>query len=743
MSIAALKINLDAGTAVFESGLDSAANKAGSTADKIKNSFDKVNFHEAQGGLMLLEDSLGVRLPRHLNSLISKLPGVGAAMSAALPIAGFVVAGEKALELAEHFESLRQKEEEMRAKALEIASAWQESGQKIRQEIDAQESKMMSLSQGAVAGFEYAFEHASSVAITRLKDIQSELKETGKAIADNTSKFLMFGLDKPNADLDVFSANLHKVMLDAEDGSNGDKFKALSAGIDLATGKAAELQTKMDGMKQPSAMAGGMAMASWQEQIRLTKQEADSVDEVIKNLLLLSNLQASTNAVHNSGDATLRIEEATKAYQAEKTITDARTKENIAASELEFAQGKITALQLSDLKQAALDAQYTAAVAHFERLKVLDAGRPELLKQTQAEETALTFQHDAELFSSSASTFNKQKQLLNELDNLNTEFFNKDQARETEAANKAIALAAQKNKVLLADAALIQGEGNKKIAGIDAEIRNLNRLIEQYHLTGTAAQSLYNSIHALSTQRQKDIADELLKSTKLSDNFHGAMLKMAVDGQQWHTKLADGFGQSISQMNQSLVAFVTTGKGNFASLAQGAIGNFIEMGLKYGESKLMMEMIDKLFGAKKGIQNVGMAQSNTAVAATEALASVPWPFNIAAAAETEGVGQAFSAQAGVVAFFERGGEVPDGAATGIPAVLHPKEMVLDRALADVVRGAAANKTSGDQSNGNARNATYAPTIHAGMASAKDIDTMLKGHFDRWARSEARKRYSGA
>jgi predicted HicB family RNase H-like nuclease len=50
------------------------------------------SFGEARGSLMLVEESLGVHIPRHLTSLIAEIPGVGTAFAAMLPLAGVLAA---------------------------------------------------------------------------------------------------------------------------------------------------------------------------------------------------------------------------------------------------------------------------------------------------------------------------------------------------------------------------------------------------------------------------------------------------------------------------------------------------------------------------------------------------------------------------------------------------------------------------------------------------------------------------
>ena len=91
--IGSLIISLKAETARFQQDLGKVKrdlNDLQGDASKTGESFN--NIGEARGGLMLVEDAVGVRLPRHLNTLIAQIPGVGAAFAAMLPIAGVAVA---------------------------------------------------------------------------------------------------------------------------------------------------------------------------------------------------------------------------------------------------------------------------------------------------------------------------------------------------------------------------------------------------------------------------------------------------------------------------------------------------------------------------------------------------------------------------------------------------------------------------------------------------------------------------
>ncbi len=106
--IGALIVRLQAETAQFREDMGkvkSSLTDLQGGASKTGESF--TNIGEARGGLMLVEESVGVRLPRHLNSLIAQIPGVGSAFSAMmLPIAGVVVAVEVIGKLIEHHDAL-------------------------------------------------------------------------------------------------------------------------------------------------------------------------------------------------------------------------------------------------------------------------------------------------------------------------------------------------------------------------------------------------------------------------------------------------------------------------------------------------------------------------------------------------------------------------------------------------------------------------------------------------------------
>jgi hypothetical protein len=104
-AISSMYVLLGLNTVDFEKGANDAKKIANDTAGSIDRSFGSIA--EGRGGLMLVEEAIGIRLPRHLNTLIAQIPGVASAFSAILPIAGVAVAVEIVSKLIEKHDALR------------------------------------------------------------------------------------------------------------------------------------------------------------------------------------------------------------------------------------------------------------------------------------------------------------------------------------------------------------------------------------------------------------------------------------------------------------------------------------------------------------------------------------------------------------------------------------------------------------------------------------------------------------
>jgi len=119
ITVGTLQVDLVANTASFTGALDKAGQDAQKSGADIKRAFDDSSdaalsagasigssMRESREGMKLLEESLGVTIPRGLNSLAATIPGIGAAFSTMLPIIGVIAALDVIVKLIEHHEKL-------------------------------------------------------------------------------------------------------------------------------------------------------------------------------------------------------------------------------------------------------------------------------------------------------------------------------------------------------------------------------------------------------------------------------------------------------------------------------------------------------------------------------------------------------------------------------------------------------------------------------------------------------------
>ena len=116
-SLGDLTISIKANTVEFTDGAGNVVAKLRNMGDESEKAGKQMtsSMGEARGGLMLTEHLLGVPLPRHLNSLIAQIPGVGAAFATMLPIVGVLLAIEI---LGKLYDKHRDAEAAIRATAL-------------------------------------------------------------------------------------------------------------------------------------------------------------------------------------------------------------------------------------------------------------------------------------------------------------------------------------------------------------------------------------------------------------------------------------------------------------------------------------------------------------------------------------------------------------------------------------------------------------------------------------------------
>lgn len=741
--VGTLTVDLVANTASFEGGMKNSAGTARRTSKEIQESFNGINFREARGGLMLVDDLLGIHLPRHATAFASQIPGLMQAAAAAMPVAAIAAIGIGILDAAE---KMQNKQDELRNKALQVATAWEESGLRIRSEMDAQTAKVIAFNQGPMAAFQFAFEHSASVAIAHLKDIQTQLGVTMKQLNEDTHAWLMVGLgEKASRDLENFSTRLASAMVQKE-AAGGDKFASLRVGLDLASEKAFQLQTKLDGLQKPSAVAGSMAMAAWAAQVEQTKAEADAIDNVIKNLLVLSNLQAVTNAAKKVEGNQVAFGETQKNSGLDLSTRLADISQLKSAAVLAFtemgmnidvAKGKADSMFSGQELQAHLD--------YFDRLAKAGGSFEEKLKLTADRKVYL----DKEMAAASdalAAVISKNTEMTQALAETS---FKEGQRFNEEVGKQQMAQIAAKVKMQILEmnlnraetdaearvAALQQVHAFQRIADIQTEIQQLEKLRQSAIAKGQATLAYDAAIANAQRQRSQDLANELIATGKLGNVFRGTMIQMAQEGKQWQIGLASTFKNTMGGINSSLAQFVMTGQGNFRQLAVTAAESFITMALQYAESKILMTVADRIFGSNQDTQtaktlamNSAMATSAAALSAantlalTSALFPPPIPESLSMAAF--GMGMTFAGLAAA----ERGAILPN---RQMLVNTHPEEMILPQHISNFIVNAASNASGGGGGHTYNISPVYAPVIHA--VDAQGVDRMLAKHGERFHR----------
>jgi hypothetical protein len=92
--IGTLVIDLEANTATFTGDLGNASQAVENFGASASEAGEQIDFsmREAKGSMMLLGEEVGVHIPRHLQTLIAEIPGVGVAFAEMLPLVGVIAA---------------------------------------------------------------------------------------------------------------------------------------------------------------------------------------------------------------------------------------------------------------------------------------------------------------------------------------------------------------------------------------------------------------------------------------------------------------------------------------------------------------------------------------------------------------------------------------------------------------------------------------------------------------------------
>jgi hypothetical protein len=367
--IGTLTVNLEANTATFSGDLGKASKSAEDFGRKAVEAGGKTTYSmlEAKGSMMLLSEELGVHIPRHLQTLIAELPGVGAAFGAMLPLVGVIAA-------IAIIEKLVAKNEEAREK---LAQGWDTFGTESALVFDNLDDKMLKVGKTA-----------DQLAGRHLEALRKELTLIDHASLRELAQ--EFGkLEKAGQSLMVeMKSSWYEVLSGSQGAANA--LTHMNGEVDLLLAKGdrkgafdklvGTLGSANEELKKMVALEGTMYAPS-QKHVDAQRLEVDIIKEKIRAMEKEADINAGekTNAKTGEAQAEAGRQEAT--YNAQQTGLERRRKaeENYAKERL-----KLHGDAVKDGERIAEEqAKATEAVGQWE-LRVQTSLADETLKNSEA-----------------------------------------------------------------------------------------------------------------------------------------------------------------------------------------------------------------------------------------------------------------------------------------------------------------------------------------------------------------------
>jgi hypothetical protein len=210
-------------------------------------------MYQARGEAGLLGEAVGIHLPRHVRRFIAELPGVGVALSAAFQATAILFILEAFLQLIEKIQDFADHAEKAAASWETVEQAFREGDDKIQQGLDQTREKIITLTQGAIAGMEFGLRHMGDAGVAAMAIIRKELDALTKDLELNSGfldTWLGIGTEHQSLkDIGQFSTELQKAMREAAQANPGDPTASLRKGIELTEEKIKGLNVSIGGIE--------------------------------------------------------------------------------------------------------------------------------------------------------------------------------------------------------------------------------------------------------------------------------------------------------------------------------------------------------------------------------------------------------------------------------------------------------------------------------------------------------------
>lgn len=648
VDVGTLRVNVVSGDDNFH--LDKVNKDLDDMGDKSQDAGKKLDYSmgEARGSIMLTEEALGVRLPRHLNSLIAQIPGVGEAFAAMLPLVGVIAAITIITKLID-------KHREMRDEALAAGRAETDLGTTGANALRALDDKMLEL---GIHVDETNHDHLAALAkALEVIDHQSldELEKTfnmfDKAVdavfAHLKASWYEMGQGSAGAKnaLDDFKTKYDALLAAGKSGEAGD----LLAGTLATAEKYKAMQTEMLGNQYHFSAAARDYNETHKDSVDISQKAVDAQDALIHGLQLQVDAEAKIAAL--------------KKMQGEAATEKANTgieKDQDAAFKRQAESNK----QEAEIEQRIWEEHYKEAVAD------LQESEKEKISATRAGSNERLAAIDAAIKEENAKGLQ------------DTSFYRglqEEKVRITEAMAEQVKriqsqLGAEEEKYEEASAKITEKSAQEHFANM-LKMRQLS-IAQAVQAERVAAGELYNAeVEGLNKQLATlDRMDPefVVKQTAINN-------KMLLAKQQYYAQ-----AESITEKGEEqLYKLVHTGEERMADDISKTISKDIleHKNLAQSLEKTGEQMLETMLtNIIKGMLLQDMKKEHDAsTAAADAFASAGNPILGAIMAAA-----AFTA----VMAFAQGGEVPGhGSGDTVPAMLTPGETVVTKALTDQVKSA--------------------------------------------------------
>jgi lambda family phage tail tape measure protein len=742
--VGTLTVNLVAGTSSFDGPLNKSGETARSVAGGIQDDFNKIDMSEARGGVMLLGEEIGIHLPRHVQSFLATLPGVAAAMEAAFPILAIVAIGMAIEEFAEKLGKAREKTEG-------LADAQTKLGMEGQRALNSLGDKFLEL---GIKADELKGDHIAALGKQlQLIDDQS-LATLGSAfdkLAEHTDAYFkqlqahwyQMGIGSAGAShaLNTFQVQYDDLLAKKDKDGAGD----------LLAGTLNSAKATLNAMTLMNSEGGQL----YQHQSQFFGQATSTKEVMEANLLLAKNkVGLSEDEVH-SQEALVNLLTTMGQIQKENDKDDGAAKSGAVSQEKlkAFADEKAKSEQALALRLAQLETEKAAAIQSYTAQGMaLDAAKrkadsvydPQIVTAQVDSITALVKQGAQDGVKASELTALAGKAAVTQ-EHAKRVAIDETTAAQQRALAKSITAGEADAKIYEDTVKQASKELQEKLAHVDAMEKIDDEHLKAELASGQISEKQYEALLQAELLKTKEndqaiLAEELKlydtgsadyqrvkKQMQAIDDKYLADKKKAEDAanqkessgfqkqlQDWQNvqKQMQQLGmQTLNSLNSGMASFLTTGKADWASMAQSAIEGILQIGLHYAESYVGMAVMHALFGDQVAAQdilrytsaistNAMIAQSSAWEAAATTLADVPYPENIAASAEVLDLGLGYAAGASAA----QGAVLPN---KEMLVNTHPEEMILPKHISNFIVNSAA------AANGKGQSAQAAPSKRGG------------------------------